>query len=39
MRRKYDINNNYEVAEFKNGEFKLDVSITPDSETAWLTID
>lgn len=28
---------NYEVVEFKNGELKLDVSVTPDSENVWLT--
>lgn len=33
------MNNDYEVVEFKNGEFKLDVSVTPDSDTVWLTID
>lgn len=33
------MNNNYEVAEFKNGGFKLDISSTLDSETAWLRID
>lgn len=28
------MNNDYEVV-----EFKLDVSVTPDSDTVWLTID
>lgn len=28
------MNNNYEVV-----EFKLDVSITPDSETVWLNMN
>lgn len=33
------MNNDYEVVEFKNGELKLDVSVTPDSDTVWLSID
>lgn len=27
---------NYEIVEFKNGEFRLDVSVTPESDTVWL---
>ena len=30
---------NYEVIEFKNGEFKLDVSVTPNSDTVWLNVN
>ena len=29
---------NYEIVEFQNGEFKLDVSVTPNSETVWLSV-
>lgn len=28
---------NYEIVEFKNGEFRLDVSVTPESDTVWLS--
>ena len=30
---------NYEIVEFKNGEFKLDVSVTPNSDTVWLNVN
>ena len=30
---------NYEIVEFKNGEFKLDVSVTPKSDTVWLNVN
>ena len=29
---------NYEIVEFQNGEFKLNVSVTPNSETVWLSV-
>ena len=28
-----------EIVEFKNGEFKLDVSVTPNSDTVWLNVN
>lgn len=31
------MNNDYEVVEFKNGELTLDVSVTPNDETVWLS--
>lgn len=31
------MNHNFEVVEFKNGEFTLDVSVTPNEDTVWLS--
>lgn len=36
IRGRIYMKDNYEVVEFKNGEFRLDVSVTPESDTVWL---
>ena len=33
------MDNKYEIVEFINGEFKIDVSVSPENDTVWLTID
>ena len=38
-KRSQKMDKNYEIVEFKNGEFKLDVSVTPNSDTVWLNVN
>lgn len=33
------MDNKYEIIEFINGEFRIDVSVSPENDTVWLTID
>lgn len=33
------MDNDYEVVVFENGELKLDVSVTPNTDTVWLNIE
>lgn len=30
---------NYEIIKFKDGEFELDVNVSPNEDTVWLTLD
>ena len=30
-------NNNYELIKFEDGDFSLDVNVSPKDETVWLT--
>lgn len=32
-------NNKYELIKFKDGEFELDVNVSPEEDTVWLTIE
>ena len=31
--------NNYDVVKFIDGEFELEVNVSPEEETIWLTLD
>ena len=31
--------NKYELIKFEDGDFSLDVNVSPDDETVWLTIE
>lgn len=33
------MNNDYEIVVFENGELKLDVSVTPNTDTVWLNLE
>ena len=30
---------NYQIIKFKDGEFELDVNVSPNEDTVWLTLD
>ncbi|MBQ0008886.1 MAG: death-on-curing protein [Firmicutes bacterium] len=30
--------NKYEILKFKDGEFELDVNVSPDEDTVWLSL-
>ena len=31
--------NKYEILKFKDGEFELDVNVSPDEDTVWLSLN
>ena len=36
---KEEIMKKYEVIKFKDNEFEMDVNVSPDEDTVWLTIE
>lgn len=32
-------NNKYELIKFKDGEFELDVNVSPEEDNVWLTLE